>query len=554
MHASLRITYLAIATLLPLPRATAQWSSEVLHHFDPAATLEFFGGSLAVDQDSLIVGAANADGVVARTGAAYVYVRAGGTWSQQARLVPGNGITQDSFGSSVAIRGDLVAVGSPHHQPGGNPLGRVHVFRRTGTTWTQEATIPVPVADTNPLFGTQVVVLDERILVSAPNGNSGAGVVYRFDHVGGGWVLGQTIVPPDPVQNLWFGQTLSSDGPRLAIGANSTLFPMPGGVYLYDWAGTSWLLDVKLLPARLAGDGLGSSIALQQDTLLAGCSGADFVGTDEGGAFFWKHGPSGWAEDMSLRDCRPSTSFASDVHLDQDTAIVSSRGDDEAGAFMGSIYVFRREAGQWSLQTKIVAPDALATSSYMGPTLLVGDRVFLGTPQALGTGRVWEFRLLPATYPSICVATWSNDLCAPCYDDSLLIAGSGCENSALNCGTQLVATGSANLSAVSLVLRARGLPLATTAVLFQGSSTVPAAPFGAGVQCVGGSLLRIATRPANSGGWTYPLPGDPPLSAAGSIPAAGALRHYQLAYRDVSGFCGGAHSNLTNGVSVSWTP
>jgi hypothetical protein len=304
---------------------------------------------------------------------------------------------------------------------------------------------------------------------------------------------------------------------------------------------------------RLAHAGLGSSFDVQGDTLLAGCPGADLYGTDAGAAVLWTRRPWGWQDAVSLKDCIPVGNFGSGIELDGDSALVGARNDDEGGPFLGSWKVFRRAAGAWSLETKVGLPDAFENLSWPGPALLAGDRVFVASAQANGSrGRVVEFQLVEPQHALVCVASSENGLCAPCFDGSLMRGG--CENGAVNCGTQLGAIGPSSVSADGLVLRARGLPLAASAILSQGDALAAPVPFGAGRLCVGGGLVRIARSAARSGQWTYPLPGDPSISLAGGIPSAGGLRHYQLAYRDVEGFCGGQHANVTNGVSIAWGP
>ncbi|MEZ5301989.1 MAG: FG-GAP repeat protein [Verrucomicrobiales bacterium] len=118
-----------------------------------------FGGAVAISGDTVVVGAlgedSGASGVnsvpdesASSAGAAYVFVRNGGTWSQQAYLKPGNPGASDLFGTSVAVSGDTVAVGARREDGGssgvnGTPnddvpdTGAVYVFVRNGAAWSQ---------------------------------------------------------------------------------------------------------------------------------------------------------------------------------------------------------------------------------------------------------------------------------------------------------------------------------------------------------------------------------------------------------------------------------
>src|SRR5262245_14751008 len=70
-----------------------------------------FGISLAVDGDTAIVGA-DATGTGTSSGAAYVFVRTGDVWTEQAKLVPSDGLLDGQFGYSVALDGDTAVVGA----------------------------------------------------------------------------------------------------------------------------------------------------------------------------------------------------------------------------------------------------------------------------------------------------------------------------------------------------------------------------------------------------------------------------------------------------------
>ncbi len=102
-----------------------------------------FGFAVAVSGDTVVVGAPAEEDAA---GAVYVFVRAGRTWSQQALLKASSVRPGDLFGYSVAIAGDTVAVGARSRGPrddesdtGAAESGSAYVFVRTGTSWSQQA-------------------------------------------------------------------------------------------------------------------------------------------------------------------------------------------------------------------------------------------------------------------------------------------------------------------------------------------------------------------------------------------------------------------------------
>jgi hypothetical protein len=137
--------------------------------------------------------------------------------------------------------------------------------------------------------------------------------------------------------------------------------------------------------------------------------------------------------------------------------------------------------------------------------------------------------------------------------------GRGCNNSASTGGGWLAAGGDATVSADTLVLYATGLLPHATAIFYQGDLPKNGrlgVVLGDGLSCVGGNLIRFGVRTASAGNasWGAGVPGAGPISVQGAIPAAGATRHYQAYYRDPASFCSRQTFNLTNGLTVVWTP
>ncbi len=148
--------------------------------------LDGFGQDVHVDGSRLVVGA---HGYSGSKGAAYVFEESGGTWSQVAQLVASDGLANDQFGSSVAIEGDRVAVGSPLADgvfPNTN-LGRSYLFRRQPSgAWSETAKFDWPNSTGSANIGAAVALSGERIVACARNAHQvdglltgGAAYVWR---------------------------------------------------------------------------------------------------------------------------------------------------------------------------------------------------------------------------------------------------------------------------------------------------------------------------------------------------------------------------------------
>ena len=202
-------------------------------------------------------------------------------------------------------------------------------------------------------------------------------------------------------------------------------------------------------------------------------------------------------------------------------------------------------------------PGALLILQDLG-AFQVGDRVHVvGSANPCKTS-------CPSSH--VCLLQNTIDACAPCscgaycFGDGTSVpcpcggvggALAGCPNSLNGIGADLFATGGASLSYDTIVLTARGLTGAWTLYL-QGTASDDVV-FGDGKRCVGGSLIRLGTKPNVYSTSKYPYVGEPRISEVGRVGSPGT-RHYQAWYRDAAPFCTGASFNLTNAVSIAWGP
>lgn len=158
-------------------------SGEVQHvlRADDAAANDFFGAAVAIDGDRVVVGAWSKSLVFDHSGAAYVFDAVTGI-QQGPRLSPRDAADRDHFGRSVAIRGDLIAIGSPGDDDAGFESGSVHLYDATSS----EPILEIHATDASPLarLGASVSLASDRVVAGAPGddqGAEGAGAVYVFD-------------------------------------------------------------------------------------------------------------------------------------------------------------------------------------------------------------------------------------------------------------------------------------------------------------------------------------------------------------------------------------
>lgn len=144
-----------------------------------------FGLGVSLSGDTAIVAAPLGNGVGSdsKKGAAYVFTRSGTTWSEEAKLTASDATADDSFGQP-AVDGGIAVIGSAGDDDQGVSSGSAYIFVRTGTTWSQEA--KVQASDGGPLrrYGTTVALSGSIVIVGAPGDNThgpNAGAAYALD-------------------------------------------------------------------------------------------------------------------------------------------------------------------------------------------------------------------------------------------------------------------------------------------------------------------------------------------------------------------------------------
>ena len=188
------------------------------------------------------------------------------------------------------------------------------------------------------------------------------------------------------------------------------------------------------------------------------------------------------------------------------------------------------------------------------PATDAGNNACLTAPQqAQIQSWINDGQLPPNAGTTYCFGDGSGTPC-PCGNSGA--SGRGCANSIDATGARVIAVGRASVANDSLSLRGYGMPN-SSALYFQGTTQAGGTAgtvFGDGLRCVAGSVIRLGTKTNASNTSRYPEPGDPSVSVRGVIPGAGGTRHYQIWYRNAAAYCTADTFNLTNGVSVAWTP
>lgn len=287
-------------------------------------------------------------------GAAYVYERRTGVWTEAARLVPSEERLGDLFGTAVDIGGNVVAVGAPYAN--GN-LGAVFLFRADGVGgWPQIARLVARVTSDGGRFGGALAASDsaDRVVVGARDDTNevggGAGTLYVFEtQPDATWLEVARLTVPEAGTGAELGFSVAISGERIVAGAPGA---SPGGLveagaaYVFErradatWAQVATLESTSPAP----GDRFGQVVDVVGDRAIAGAPLRDLGGTDRGSAFLFARQPDGsWAQvaDLSLPDGRDGDQLGHSVALTDARAYVSAPGRSSPGVTdVGEVYTF----------------------------------------------------------------------------------------------------------------------------------------------------------------------------------------------------------------------
>lgn len=306
-----------------------------------------FGKAVAIDANLVIVGAQFDDEAGKDRGAAYVFERnsdGDAPWMQVAKLAANDAEFRDFFGHSVAISGELVVVGAPEDDDMGKQSGSAYVFERSATDnrWAQVAKLTANDGEANDGFGRTVAVAGNTILVGANEhshegiNNNGAAYVFEKDQ-SGSWQQVAKLTAHD-------GDELDRFGSALALQANLALVGAPfdddsenagGSAYLFERSmNGDWSQIAKLTADDPhLGNQFGHAVAFFNNQALIGSPGHDEMGKESGIAYLFQQDATGWqlVQTFSPDDAAAYDLFGYAVALGENLALVGAHEDDEQG-------------------------------------------------------------------------------------------------------------------------------------------------------------------------------------------------------------------------------
>ena len=214
-----------------------------------------FGVRTAISNDVIVVGAFGRDNVAENSGAAYVFRWNGTEWIEESKLLALDGTPGDRFGNSVAIDQETIVVGAFEDDEAGVYAGSAYIFRRNDKTWTQEAKLIGSDVSAQDHFGGSVSISGNTVLISSFTSSSntlfnGSGTVYAFQWDGFEWIETVRLTPADLEEDTRFSIGVSMHANDVIVGASSYDLnsEASGAAYVFSLTGSmdcngNWVPD-----------------------------------------------------------------------------------------------------------------------------------------------------------------------------------------------------------------------------------------------------------------------------------------------------------------------
>ena len=310
----------------------------------PGGAPDSYGIDVAHDGDVAVVGA-RWEG---SSGSAHVFERSSQGWLFVQTLEPSAAPLGATFGRSVTVSGDRIVVGAP----GPSGEGAAYVFTRQGGAWSETAIL----TGSGGSFGHSVA-MDQSLVVV---GEYGARTAFAFD-LDQPAVPGVELDPGGSFHRYGIRVDLRGDTIVVGADGASIAASEAGAAFVFRRSASSWAFEAQLLASDAdAGDGFGNSVAVDAGRIVVGASSDDESGAGAGAAYVFGHSSGGWTQQEKLMVPGAGAGAGLGRHsldLRGDLLLV---GAWRAGpGLQGASYLFEDSAAGWSLAATFEAPDSI---------------------------------------------------------------------------------------------------------------------------------------------------------------------------------------------------
>lgn len=308
-----------------------------------------FGASLAMTDTRLAIGSPRDASFGFECGGVHVFRRHASGWVADGVLTRPDPSTSDLLGTSVAVQGDTVVVGAPKADIEALDTGCAEVFRRIDDRWVHQATLVAPDPQIGALFGLSVAIDDDTIMVGAPGDATqgpASGRVHVFVRSRHGWRWDGSVGCPAGARS-WFGASVAGSRGLWIAGAPRATRPDPvgfvrGAAWRIERIGGRWQTTRILVPRDAAwGDALGCAAATDGSTVVLGATADGLRGDLAGCAFAFRLDALGWtSQRLDPPASQPDALIGHAVAVDGDWVAVGRLGNPEETPGPGQVDLF----------------------------------------------------------------------------------------------------------------------------------------------------------------------------------------------------------------------
>ncbi|MBW2078208.1 MAG: FG-GAP repeat protein [Deltaproteobacteria bacterium] len=368
---------------------------------------DYFGDSLSISGEEVIVGAPYDDDKGYNSGAAYIFKRNVSGWAEQVKLLPSSVRPPPHIEIEVNLGLEVILAYDPEYESGDmapmdfsydTDFDRFRLFKPfsndiivtgiefyDGDNWLDRTSDTYWYPTSNMTYRSgEGWMWDKELGELRVKGDWAEGfrptlIRITFEEIepveGGGGEGGG-----DP---YYFGYSVSIDGIYAIVGAPYDDYreKSSGAAYVFKHEGDTWVEEVKLKAGDAEGyDYFGDCVSISGDYAIVGAYGDDDGGSYSGAAYIFRREGSTWVEEVKLKagDAEGYDYFGDCVSISGDYAIAGAPYDDDRGYNSGAAYIFRREGDTWIEEAKLTADDSAAFDNFGYSVAISGDYAIVG--------------------------------------------------------------------------------------------------------------------------------------------------------------------------------
>lgn len=312
-------------------KANAWSQTQILTAID-AKPSDAFGQSIALTDRFLVIGAPHSDAPNKDSGSAYVFQRTQNTWRFHTKLTAKDGAEGDLFGISVAIDGDTILVGADLNDEKAEKAGAVYAYAFDGKQWHHEAKLMADDGAHTDIFGVRVALFGNTALISARRDDiEGVG-----KDAGSAYIFERTVT----TEKGRIGETTATKKEvekKTKEGVRKTETEKEEWKATAQWTQTQKLTA----PDGNADDRFARGVALNENTAIISAMHHDAKGENAGALYVFKKQHKQWhfSSKITAQDGLPQDRFGWNVALSNQTAIIAAPHRDDNGNASGAVYM-----------------------------------------------------------------------------------------------------------------------------------------------------------------------------------------------------------------------